>query len=307
MKTVPVLVTFDVDPAPDVSEGVRKALELLQATGIQATFFFTALEADAPTVKQVLSSGHEVGCHGLSHDEAEEFNTLPEADQRGILSRATTRLQQLAEKPVLSFRAPRVKISSATLRILEELGYLADSSVCSQRLDFVSSNLVNPGWLWAPRLPYHPSDRSPYRRGSLKILEVPVSAILIPFVSTTLRIFGVAFMKLLFTLLYWESRLTGKPIVYLVHPHEFLYAQKKPFHWRMLVPDRSWRVYGFPIRIWLARRHLGPEILKRHRLFFEWIGRRKGVRFTTTAFFTSSKGESGSHEFETKNGRNRAM
>lgn len=280
MKSVSVLITFDVDPAPRLEEGIDKSLVLLEKAGIPATFFFTAASADASMVAKVLAGGHEVGCHGLNHDESEELDRLSEAEQRDLLTKATGRLRDLANGPILSFRSPRVKISAATLKVLEELGYAADSSVCSQRLDVLSSNLVNPGWLIAPRRPYHPSASSPYRKGNSKILEVPVSAAVLPFISTALRIFGVSFMKLLFKLLAWESRITGKPVVYLMHPHEFLYAEKKSFHWRMLIPDRSWRVTGFPIRRWLSRQRLGPEVYEMNERLLIWIA-KQGVSFLT--------------------------
>lgn len=288
MKKVPVLITFDVDPAPHLEKAIEKAVSLLRSLSIPATFFFAAEPATDLMIARVLEAGHEVGCHGFSHSASEEFNKLSEEGQKKILTKATTKLEVLANRPIESFRAPRVKISAATLRILEELGYRVDSSVCSQRLDFLSSNLINLGWLKAPRMPYHPSADSPYKRGGLGILEVPVSALLLPFVSTALRIFGVAFMKFLFKLLYWESRITGKPIVYLAHPHEFLYSEKTPFRWQMLVPDRSWKIYGSPLRRWLSRQHLGEEVYKMNEELLRAIARAKNIRFMTAKQFRKS-------------------
>jgi len=108
------------------------------------------------------------------------------------------------------------------LRLLGEYGYLADSSVCSQRIDFISSNLINGGWIFAPRRPYHPHRDNAFKRGDLPIWEIPVSAMVMPFISSLLGVLGVAFMKAFFRLLYAESRCSGKPIVYLTHPLEFL-------------------------------------------------------------------------------------
>jgi len=173
-----------------------------------------------------------------------------------------------------------VKTSSSTLSVLEELGYSVDSSVCSQRLDFLSSNLINPGWLIAPRNPYHPSKTSPYRKGEMKLFEIPVSAFMIPFVSTTLRIFGVTFMKCLFELFYLESKLTGKPIVYLVHPHEFVYEKRIPFSWKLFIPHRTWLIRGFPLRVWMGRRYLGEKIHIMNHELFSWIAKHN-VEFLT--------------------------
>ena len=57
--------------------------------------------------------------------------------------------------------------------------------------------------------------------GNLPILEIPVSAIAVPFISSALYVLGVGFMKMVFRALYLEARRTGKPIVYLFHPYEF--------------------------------------------------------------------------------------
>lgn len=280
MPAVPVLITFDVDPLPHLDEGLQYALESLAQHGIAATFFFTAAQASARHIQLVQSAGHEIGCHGLTHDDDEEYSQLDATRTREFLNQATDRLAQLTGQPIRIFRAPRVKCAAITLRILEELGYFADSSVCSQRLDFVSSNLINPGWLFAPRTPYHPHPDSPYRRGTMRLWEIPVSALGLPFISTTMRVFGEPFMRRFFSLLYHEARRTGKPVVYLVHPHEFAFASTVPFSWSLFKPGKRWRTIGFPIRGWLSRRHLGPAIRAMHEQLFTAM-KKRDVRFLT--------------------------
>ena len=88
-------------------------------------------------------------------------------------------------------------------------------------MDLVSSNLINFGWLTAPRRPYLPHQRSAFRRGNIPICEIPVSALILPFISSLLYILGLPTMKRFFRLLHAEARRTGKPIVYLAHPVEF--------------------------------------------------------------------------------------
>lgn len=280
MSAVPVLVTFDVDPLPHLDEGLQYALEILARHRISATFFFTGAHATTQQIHSVQAAGHEVGCHGLTHDDEEEYSRLDATRTRALLTQATDRLQQLAGQSIRAFRAPRVKCAAATLRILEELGYHADSSVCSQRLDFVSSNLINPGWLFAPRTPYHPHPDSPYRRGAMRLWEIPVSAMGLPFISTTMRVFGAAFMRRFFSLLYHEAKATGKPIVYLVHPHELAFATTVPFSWSLLKPGTRWRTIGLPIRGWFTRRHLGPAIRAMHEHLFTAMHKRD-IRFLT--------------------------
>jgi len=88
--------------------------------------------------------GQEIGCHGLTHTDEEEYDRMPEEMQERYIEQATQKLEAVAGVRILAFRSPRVKTSAHTLRLLAEHGYRADSSVCSQRIDFVSSNLNQP-------------------------------------------------------------------------------------------------------------------------------------------------------------------
>ncbi|NJN99296.1 MAG: polysaccharide deacetylase family protein [Anaerolineales bacterium] len=125
-------------------------MNLCHGFNIPATFFITAEPAHllAREVDTMQTQGHEVGCHGLTHGHEEDYDTMPESTQRAYIEQATTKLQTLTGGPVYAFRGPRVKTSATTLKLLVEHGYLADSSVCSQRLDLISSNLINPGWIF---------------------------------------------------------------------------------------------------------------------------------------------------------------
>ncbi len=228
LHSVPILITWDVDPDEWVEpEKKRKTLQitadLCNEFNIHATFFVTARPAELYTdiLPALLTAGHEIGCHGWTHDEEEEYDRMPETMQQEYIGQATEKLYSLTGQPIRAFRSPRVKTSASTLRLLAEYGYTADSTVCSQRADFISSNLINLHWLFAPRRPYHPRPENAYRAGSLPLWEVPVSALLLPFISSAHRVLGTWAMKAFFRVLYAESKLTHKPIVYLAHPGEF--------------------------------------------------------------------------------------
>ncbi|PWB49900.1 MAG: hypothetical protein C3F13_17875 [Anaerolineales bacterium] len=226
--SVPVLITWDVDPDPWMPFDRRQkalwvTLDMCQRYSIPATFYFTAQPAHeyAEDFMKMRALGHEIGCHGFTHGDEENYNRMPEGLQRDYICRATDALLSVLDEPVRSFRSPRVKTSSQTLKLLAEQGYWSDSSVCSQRMDLVSSNLINFGWLGAPRRPYYPHQSSAFRRGNVPILEIPVSALIAPFISSMLYAAGLSSMKRFFRILYAEARRTGKPIVYLAHPIEF--------------------------------------------------------------------------------------
>lgn len=259
MKPVPVLITWDVDPDAWLSvekrlHALQTALDLCQQHRIPATFFVTAAQAEIYRERfgAMRAAGHEIGCHGLTHDDEECYDRMPEAQQRAYIQQATEALTALIGAPVQSFRSPRVKTSATTLRLLSEHGYRADSSVCSQRADIISSNLININWLLAPRRPYHPRTDHAFRKGTLPLWEVPVSAWGLPFISSTLRVLGPGAMKVLLRLLYAESRRTGKPIVYLGHPTEFL-GRENGSYWR------SWREF-------ISLKYLRPSFIRAHGL-----------------------------------------
>jgi hypothetical protein len=250
-ERIPILITWDVDPDRWATHDFRQrslsmAVDLCEELNIRSTFFFTSSFAhEYPDhMERMRSFGHEIGCHGLTHTDEEDYDRMPVKLQRAYIEEATRELEAVAGEPILSFRSPRVKTSAHTLKLLAEHGYLADSSVCSQRIDFVSSNLINPGWIVAPRRPYHPHHASAFRRGDMPIWEIPVSAAVLPFISNALTAFGLGIMKVFFKWLYLESKRTGKPIVYLAHPTEF-------------VGDRTWRP---------SLKELSPSYIRTHGL-----------------------------------------
>jgi hypothetical protein len=254
---------------------------LCQELEIVATFFFTAQEAALypEEIAEMVHAGHEIGCHGLTHGNEEEYDRMPEEMQRSCIERATRLLENQTGTSITAFRAPRVKVSSVTLKLLAEYGYLADSSVCSQRLDIFSSNLVNLGWLVAPRSAYHPHRDSAFKRGDLSILEVPISALMFPFISTSLYILKLPIMKALFQLLYAEARRKGKPIVYLAHPEEFGPQSWPPFKWSDL-SFQNLRTHGLMLRKRLNEPN--PESrLKLNRELFSYIATFPDTHFMT--------------------------
>jgi peptidoglycan/xylan/chitin deacetylase (PgdA/CDA1 family) len=295
MKPVRVLITWDVDASPaipieDKRVALGKTIHLIESLGIASTFLFVAEVARElkGEISQLIASGQEIGCHGLTHGNEEDYDRMPEAQQRTYLQRATQILQACAGSPVRSFRGPRVKTSHTTQGILEELGYSCDLSVCSQRLDVVSSNLINPGWVFAPRLPYHPRSNSAFRRGERKIWVVPLSSMVLPFISTTLNVFKLTFMKRFFDVLHRESSRNGKPIVYLVHPFELgpnPMAAKKAGSLLKTI-----RTHGLTLRTRFYEKDEGKRY-EMNRGLFAHMKSYPNTEFTTVAEYVTSLDE----------------
>jgi predicted deacetylase len=276
-KQVPILITWDVDPdrwttLENRQRALSMALDLCEEFSIRSTFFITANFAhEYPAqIERMRELKQEIGCHGLNHSDEEDYNRMPEDMQRSFIKEATQKLEAAAGGPIFSFRSPRVKTSAHTLRLLAECGYRADSSVCSQRVDFVSSNLINPGWIFAPRRPYHPHNTSAFKRGDIPIWEIPVSALVLPFISNLLTVFGVRLMKIFFRLLRAESRYTSKPIVYLAHPTEFI-LKKSP-------TSKKWKSR-------FRLKELSPSYIKTHGLLL----RKMLYRMDSEAWFNATR------------------
>lgn len=288
MTDAQILITYDIHITNYPVEMVRRALHAALAEqdriGVRATFFFPAEAARLMSheVGELIAAGHEIGCHGLTHRRGELYDRLPPTEQRERLRRATIELEDVVQARVRTFRAPAFRISGPTFRALEDLGYDADLSMNSQRLGLLSSDMWNVTWMLAPRLPYHPDDRRPWRPGRLRLWEIPLSCFVLPFMSMTLLTFGLRSMRLFFRALLFESRRTGKPIVFMTHPEEFLGDREAPqprrLRWRDALPSE----YGLQFRHAFVERD--PSVIAdRSRRFFDHIRSFAATRFVTVS------------------------
>lgn len=209
--------------------GLPRLLGLLSKHDIQSTFYFTGKMAEMipEAVELVKDHGHEIACHGYDHSPNRAFDLLSYEDQLSELLKAKKAIEPMARK-ITSFRAPALRINQFTVKALEDSGFSTDSSIAPQRFDgpltFGSKKKLK--WLYAPRKPYFLSYESPTNRGNSKIFEIPISAMILPFIGTTMRV-SPTLTKVLKKGLFAESKLTGKPIVFLFHPNECLDAKEK--------------------------------------------------------------------------------
>ena len=287
LKKVPVLITWDADPHSAISLENEQisydlVLKMLKDVGVVSTIYFPGEVAKrlSQKVKALDVEGHEIACHGLTHGDEEEYDVMPENMLRSYLSKAKSIIEGIINKPITSFRAPRVKTSALTQKVLEEVGFESDFSVNSQRMDVVSSNLINIGWLFAPRLPYHPSTKNPYKRGDRKLWVVPNSAILLPFISTATKVFGLSFMKWMFRLLYRESLRNNKPIVYIIHPYELvdhtIQVDRPPFSLKTI------KTHGFVFRDWFYEKD-AKKLYNLNKELFAYMKSFGEVEFVTAS------------------------
>ena len=132
-----------------VERSCRLILELLEARGVQATFFVLGWVAGRcpELVKEIHRAGHEIACHGYGH---RRVCTQSRETFRQDIRQSKELLEDLVGEAVLGYRAPSYSISLDQLWAFDELaeaGFVYDSSVFPIRHDLYGI----PDW---PRFPF---------------------------------------------------------------------------------------------------------------------------------------------------------
>lgn len=134
--------------------GVPRILELLEETGLKATFFVPGWTAERHTsqVEAIVAGGHEVGHHGYLHE-------WPDPDEPALeeeyLDKGLEALQKTVGVRPVGYRAPAGEISDNMLRLLTEKGFLYDSSLMDQidpyrhTLEDGTAGPVELPWHWS--------------------------------------------------------------------------------------------------------------------------------------------------------------
>src|SRR5689334_3409253 len=222
--------TIDCDWVPGSQKGLEALLTCCDRHHVKATVFFAGRFAEAypDLVRECHRRGHQLGTHGWAHgglEHDEDFRTAAAEQQRHWIRRATEAVQQAAGVRPVIFRAPNLWIGETTLRVLEEEGYLYDSSVPSRRFDFGFGRVHYLKYFWAPSEPYRPSESDLSTSGASTITEVPPSACLFPVNMATLRVMGLSVLGKMISWIGRESR----HLVFYCHPSEFVHAAQQQF------------------------------------------------------------------------------
>jgi polysaccharide deacetylase family protein (PEP-CTERM system associated) len=120
-----------IRPTKAVVGATHRLLNMLDEAGVRATFFVVGNIADTypELVREVAQRGHEIGSHSYSHELI--FRMQP-ATFKADVERSLAKLQDLAGKPIIGFRAPEFSVGHLRhwcFEILIELGFRYDSSV----------------------------------------------------------------------------------------------------------------------------------------------------------------------------------
>jgi peptidoglycan-N-acetylglucosamine deacetylase len=274
-----------------LSTSMPKLLELYEYYSIKSTFFVTGYMGNKfpEIVRMIANQGHEIGSHGKSHLKENGFDVMPYEKQLRHLDYSKKLLEDISGSEVISFRAPALRINEDTTRALIKTGFRIDSSVSSQRFDFGFSfgSKQKAKRLFAPRLPYKTSPESLYLKGDGPMVEVPVSAIILPYIGATMRIFPFA-TKFLRAILNWESQRNGKPIVFYSHPAEFLDETNEPRIIHKRTDGNTEYFFRDWLRTKLKTKNLGPVALALLTEQIEYF-KRRNYNFTSIRDYCINK------------------
>jgi len=182
------IVAFSCDDiSPKTSPAKLKALlRIADEFDVNVTLFvipkshasWSSCISLAQVLKDCLTCGHEIGLHGLSHHPFETgspFDTFSPkyAHIENKIRKGLNILEEVLETDIRGFRAPYHHYSKSLLRVLNDLGFLYDSSRISFRGMLLSyAPPLRTVWVSAnPRLTFsrifHPLN--------LRLWEIPVT------------------------------------------------------------------------------------------------------------------------------------
>lgn len=195
-----------------VEANTDRLLGLFDEYSTKATFFILGwvAERSPELVKRIAKGGHEIACHGYSHQLV--YKQSPEVFREETV-KSRTMLQDQSGQPVKGYRAASYSITAQSrwaLDILCDAGFSWDSSIFPVHHD----NYGMPG---TPRWPHNLTTEK-----GQEITEFPLSTLKLP--GYTLPIAGGGYFRLF---PYWFSRWglgqinrQGEPFVFYLHPWE---------------------------------------------------------------------------------------
>jgi polysaccharide deacetylase family protein (PEP-CTERM system associated) len=160
-----------------VGDNTRRVLDLFDRYSLRGTFFVLGwvAERDPGLVREIQRRGHEIACHGYSHQLV--YRIGPEAFREDI-TRAKALLEDISGEQVHGYRAPSYSITARSLwalDILAEEGFSYDSSIFPVHHDIYGM----PG---TPRFPHT------IRRPSGSIREFPLSTFMVRLFGKEIRL-----------------------------------------------------------------------------------------------------------------------
>jgi polysaccharide deacetylase family protein (PEP-CTERM system associated) len=196
-----------------VERNTERLMEILAERGVRATFFVLGWLAERvpALVRRITEAGHEVACHGYSHQLV--YRQTP-SEFREETVRAKHFLEDTIGHAVLGYRAASFSVTRQSLWALDvliDLGFRYDSSIFPIHHDLYGI----PGATPEPHRVSAPSGRT--------LAEFPMSAA--NFFGLQVPVSGGGYFRIL---PYWLTRAgleqinhrRGRPFAFYLHPWE---------------------------------------------------------------------------------------
>jgi len=241
MTAVPVRHAFTVDVedwyqaipiAPEAKAAAERRLphamdvllELLDRRGVRGTFYWLgpAAEEHPEVLRRTVQAGHEIGCHGWSHDLVYEMTPERFRDET---RRARDAISEVTGAPVTAYRAAYFSVTRRSLwalDVLAELGFSNDSSIFP---------VVN----WRYGIPDYGQEPRDVATPSGVIREYPLSVRQV--MGRTIPVSGGAYLRIypyaLTRANFRAAERDGRPVIFYIHPWELDPGHPRiRFHWK---------------------------------------------------------------------------
>tara|TARA_B100001964_G_scaffold114878_2_gene128100 strand:+ start:3452 stop:4363 length:912 start_codon:yes stop_codon:yes gene_type:complete len=215
------------------SASIERMLDLFDQFNFKATFFIVGKDAQNPEkrilLKKILQRGHELANHSLSHLKG--LGSQPLKIKKKEIIEADKILSDISEKKICGFRAPGYSVDEEILDILEENGYLYDSSIfpsffCTLLSKVELKKGESPAYgnfknSIAPLYIYRPLKGKMWKQGNRRLVEIPVTTM--PFLRIPFQMsFVYASHTKIFDIGYYLTRKFGSTFNYLLHGIELI-------------------------------------------------------------------------------------
>jgi peptidoglycan-N-acetylglucosamine deacetylase len=112
----------------DIRAGIPRILALLEKHRVPATFMVPGQVIDdhPETCREIASLGFEIGYHGYHHESVLD---IPIGEERELMRRAIARIEDVFDSRPRGNRSPPFALGPNTADLLEEFGFVYDSSL----------------------------------------------------------------------------------------------------------------------------------------------------------------------------------
>ncbi len=203
-------VSIDVERSV---ENLDKILDIFKKYNLPATLFTTGYVLERyPERVLSWSRDFEIACHTFTH---RYWDTISQEERETELEKFNKLYGQMFNRKPAGFRVPSHIIDESGLKLLENKGFLYDSSIVPHYPPFKRYRGYQGK---APLVPYYPDEQNCRQKGKMRILEIPAAGGLFG-----LPLVGVWIIKLPFFIFKISLGIYQPPFITLsMHPWDNL-------------------------------------------------------------------------------------